>query len=145
MELAPGIHLIEKVRGTNSYLVINEDTALVVDTGLPGSARPVMEYAQRLGINPDRVKYIVLTHADIDHSGSAAELRDLTGARIAIHAGDAGRLSGTRELKTVKGCFSLFIRVLPLIMRFRHVGSDIILRGEGEIGGFKEKCNRIIR
>lgn len=31
------------------------------------------------------IKLIVLTHSHFDHAGSAGEIRDLTGARIAIH------------------------------------------------------------
>ncbi len=137
MELLSGIHLIEKARGANCYLVINEEAVLVVDTGMPGSAEPILEYAQSLGINPDKVAYIVLTHADIDHSGSAADLKDLTGARIAIHDDDARCLDGTKEPKTVKGFFGILFKVLSLVIRFRHVEPDIILRDENEIGGFK--------
>lgn len=106
MELVPGIYHVEKARGANSYLVINEDMALVIDTGLPGTARTIVEYAQGLGIKPEGVKYILLTHADIDHSGSTAELRKMTGARVAIHAGDAPALSGETKLKEVKGILS---------------------------------------
>ena len=39
----------------------------------------------KLNIRPDEIKLIVLTHSHFDHSGSAAEIRDLTGARIAVH------------------------------------------------------------
>ncbi len=38
----------------------------------------------------NRLKLIVLTHGDFDHTGNAVYLRQRLGAPIAIHAGDAG-------------------------------------------------------
>jgi hydroxyacylglutathione hydrolase len=36
-------------------------------------------------IQPSEIKLIVLTHSHFDHCGSAREIRDLTGAKVAIH------------------------------------------------------------
>jgi glyoxylase-like metal-dependent hydrolase (beta-lactamase superfamily II) len=137
VEIVSGIHQIDGVRGANSYLVVSKGSILVIDTGLPGNARRITKYFRGLGLELGRVKYIILTHADIDHSGSAAELREITGAKLAIHTGDARRLSGDEELKEVAGILGFLFRILTRLMRFRHVEPDIILRGDDEIGGFK--------
>ena len=49
---------------------------------------------------------------DIDHSGSAAELKRITGAKVAIHSGDAPSLSGEKELKRVKGFIGVIFRLM---------------------------------
>ena len=63
---------------------------------MPGNERKIVEYAKKLGMEPGRLSYIILTHPDIDHSGSAAKLKGLTGAKVAIHEADAPRLSGEK-------------------------------------------------
>jgi glyoxylase-like metal-dependent hydrolase (beta-lactamase superfamily II) len=71
----------------NSYLLIGE-RVVVVDTGVPGSARRVLRALKRRGFSPQDVALIVLTHGHADHAGSAAELRARTGAAIVVGAGD---------------------------------------------------------
>ena len=48
MEIAPGIHHIQKARGPNVYLLVDQDLTLI-DTGYPGNGRIVVEYIEGLG------------------------------------------------------------------------------------------------
>jgi len=75
----------------NVYLVV-EQHPIIVDTGAPGSAERIVRALRRLGIEPKEVRLILLTHAHSDHAGSAAELRKLTGAPIAVHRDDLAML-----------------------------------------------------
>lgn len=72
----------------NAYLVISDGGAIIVDTGLPGSAPRFLTALKREGLRPDDVKLIVVTHAHVDHAGGAARLRELTGAPILAHRED---------------------------------------------------------
>jgi len=137
MRIVPGIWKVDNIRGANSYLVVSKDTVLVVDTGMPGSARKIIDFLAGLGRKPNEVECIVLTHADIDHSGSTAELREMTGARVAIHIGDAPALSGERKLKEVQGALSPVFTLMSKIMKFRPVKPDLLLKEGDEIGGFR--------
>jgi len=38
MEIKPGIHLLDGIRGANSYLCITKEGILIIDTGMPGNA-----------------------------------------------------------------------------------------------------------
>ena len=133
MEIAPGIHLIEHVRGANSYLVSTGEGAAIVDTGMPGNEKRIIEYVSGLGIEPRKLQYIILTHPDIDHSGSAAKLRALTGAKVAIHEADAPRLSGERKLKEVKGVFGIVLGIMGAFMRFTPVKPDLLLKDSDRV------------
>ncbi|GAA4883523.1 MBL fold metallo-hydrolase [Kitasatospora terrestris] len=73
----------------NAYLLLGRHP-VVVDSGTPGSGRRITEQLASHGVDPQDVRLIVLTHGHIDHFGSAAELRRLTGAPIAAHAADLG-------------------------------------------------------
>ncbi len=72
----------------NCHIVVGAEGCILVDTGLPGSDRKVQRALLRHGRLLSDIKLIVVTHAHIDHAGSAARLRELTGAPIVAHAGD---------------------------------------------------------
>lgn len=108
MEITSGIHRIDGVRGANCYFVITESKMLVIDTGMPGNGNKIIKYVNRLGRNPSDINYVILTHADIDHIGSAAELKKITGAKLAIHANDAPILWARVDLSPSKGLLEYF-------------------------------------
>lgn len=128
MEVVRGVHRIERVRGANSYLVLHGSDGAVIDTGMPGNEKKILEYARSFGVEPANLRFIILTHPDIDHSGSVAGLKNLTGAKVAIHELDAPRLAGEKNLKDVKGPLGAVFGVMGVFMRFTPVRPDIILR-----------------
>jgi hydroxyacylglutathione hydrolase len=131
MEVADGIFKIDGVRIANVYLVATEDGLLLVDTGMPGNARRILSFIDGIGRKPSALRDIVVTHCDIDHVGSVAELKRLTGARVAIHELDAPVLSG--EQRPQKG--GLVMVALYRLLRFRPVAPDLRLRDGDTIGG----------
>jgi glyoxylase-like metal-dependent hydrolase (beta-lactamase superfamily II) len=133
MEILPGIHWVRGVIGCNCWLVIESDRALVIDTGLPGNGRLIVRYAESHGVL-DRLKFIVLTHADIDHGGSADELRKITGAKIAVHAAEAAFIA---ERSNLPGLFYWASRLWPRLNRSARFTPDVLLQDGDRIGGFK--------
>ena len=96
MEIAPGVHRIENVTGSNVVLLVDEQMA-VVDTGISGNGDAIVSYIRSLGRSPSDLRWILVTHFHFDHSGSSAELHELTGAQIVAHrseteAGPDGKL-----------------------------------------------------
>jgi hydroxyacylglutathione hydrolase len=137
MEIIPGIHRIDGVRGANAYLVIGEDETLVVDTGMPGNAKRIAAYVEGLGKDVSDIKLIILTHADIDHIGSAAELKRITGARLAIHADDAAILRGKQSFKTIREPLGFIFKLAMRLIRYHPIEPDIILSADSAIKVFK--------
>jgi glyoxylase-like metal-dependent hydrolase (beta-lactamase superfamily II) len=86
-EVAPGIHRIEAALGERyvaCYLVLG-DVALLVDTGLDATPREsILPYCQSIGIAAERVRWVVPTHADVDHMGGNATARELFPAATLI-------------------------------------------------------------
>ncbi len=75
---------MEDVTGSNVVLLADERMA-VVDTGISGNGEAIVSYIRKIGRSPSDLRWIIVTHFHFDHSGSAAELHELTGARIVAH------------------------------------------------------------
>jgi glyoxylase-like metal-dependent hydrolase (beta-lactamase superfamily II) len=135
MEIIEGIHRVDEASSnlahSNVYLVINEKDLVVVDTGMPGNAKKIVVYIQKIGHQPSEVSTIILTHYHIDHAGSVKDLKDLVNAKIAVGAGDKDFVSGDKPYPKPKNILaraaSSFIKVAP-------VNVDITLKDADRIG-----------
>jgi glyoxylase-like metal-dependent hydrolase (beta-lactamase superfamily II) len=79
MEVAPGIHRIEGDLGERyvcQYLLLGEERALLVDTGLRDMPEQVIApYMARLGRSVVDIDDVLISHADVDHCGGNRALR----------------------------------------------------------------------
>jgi glyoxylase-like metal-dependent hydrolase (beta-lactamase superfamily II) len=90
MEVAPGIHRIESSLGERfmaQYLLVGDARRLLVDTGMEdtpaGALRP---YLESIGLELESIDDVLISHADLDHSGGNRALRELhPRARFACH------------------------------------------------------------
>ncbi|MGY0231657.1 MBL fold metallo-hydrolase [Longispora urticae] len=122
----------------NAHLVLGRRPVLV-DAGTPGSARRILDQVIAHGVDPADLALIVLTHGHIDHFGSAAELRRLTGAPVAGHADDLGPYSRgrVREPYLPTGPFgALLARNPALHVAVDPVVPDLVLHGELRLDGY---------
>lgn len=76
--------------GANCYLVYDPATqkGVIIDPGYPDE-RIVAKITEE-GLN---ITYILLTHGHFDHIGGLAQMREATGAPVAIHREDAAMVS----------------------------------------------------
>ncbi|MDI6105586.1 MBL fold metallo-hydrolase [Actinoplanes sp. NEAU-A12] len=115
----------------NAYLLLGR-RPILVDAGIPGSGRKIVDGIAAHGVDPADLALIVLTHAHIDHFGAAAQVSRLTGAPIAAHRADlepyrAGRV---REPYLPTGPFgSLLSRMPALHATVQPVEPDLVLDG----------------
>jgi len=80
----------------NCYLLREDDVLTLIDTGMSGEAKMIMQEAEKLGLPIVR---IVLTHAHVDHVGSLDALHEaLPEAAVIISERDARFLSGDMSL-----------------------------------------------
>ena len=85
----------------NCYIVETENSAVIIDPGF--LERDIEKY---IAENPNKIKYILLTHRHFDHLNAAVKTRNLTGAKIVINELDEGGLySDMLSLASMVGTF----------------------------------------
>lgn len=89
----PGIY---SVRGLMCccHLLADADGCVMVDTGLVGEPFLIRRLVRRLGLRPDSIKAILLTHGHLDHAGNLARLKEWTGARVFGHPAEQAHVDG---------------------------------------------------
>jgi hydroxyacylglutathione hydrolase len=132
MEIIPGVHQVDGVNA-NCYIIIG-DGLVLVDTGLPGNTGKILEYLEKtLGAVPSDIETIILTHYHLDHTGNAYELRDITGAKVAIHADDADYVEGIKPMPVPGGFVGILYRMFKFFFRFKPVQPDILIHDNEQI------------
>ena len=75
--------------GCNVYIVGNEETGILIDTGSHGKMALFTKALKSIGKTPEWIKYIVITHTHYDHVANLAEIKALTGAQVIIQKDEA--------------------------------------------------------
>ena len=127
------VKIIDIKSGINTCYVIKEKGAIMIDGGPPKMRKTFLKRMKDSSIDPEEIQLIVLTHGHFDHVGSAKEIQEITGAKIAIHAKDRRDLEQGYS-KWPKGVTtwgkissSIFKRLLKNKLTFPTVKADIIL------------------
>jgi glyoxylase-like metal-dependent hydrolase (beta-lactamase superfamily II) len=103
MEVAPRIHRIEwpfDERIVCSYLFVGDERMLLVDTGIdrtPNEA--IVPYLAASDVGLSRLSYVLISHADLDHMGGNAALKELApNALFLCHEFDRAMVESTERL-----------------------------------------------
>ena len=83
--------------GTNglaSYLITTPQGHFLVDTGLPEANSQIRANIAKLGFKVADIKYLLNTHAHLDHTGGFADLKQETGAQLVAGERDKPLLEG---------------------------------------------------
>jgi glyoxylase-like metal-dependent hydrolase (beta-lactamase superfamily II) len=91
----PGLY---GIRGLMSvfHLLVEGERAWLIDTGMsPAEPALLRRLMRRLGLGPEAIAGILLTHGHLDHAGNLAELKEWTGAPVYGHPAEQRHVDGT--------------------------------------------------
>lgn len=91
--IIPGVHRIS-AGYVNAYIIDGDEGVTLVDTLLPKKEGTITKALDKIGRSVAEVSAIVLTHSHADHSGSAAAVKDASGAAVYVSAGDVAAVRG---------------------------------------------------
>jgi hydroxyacylglutathione hydrolase len=118
--------IIEKLEvgpfATNCYIVGSETggQGMIIDPG--DEADRILDVVKKLELD---IKHIVLTHGHLDHIGALGEVKEATGADIAVHADDVTTLNN-RSLSIFLG---IPYHPTPAISRLLEDGGTVSVSG----------------
>lgn len=119
----------------NAHLILGAGGCILVDTGLPESERKIERALIQHRLTFRDIKLIVVTHAHVDHAGNAARLRELSGAPIVAHEGDAKHFSRETPMTFCPtGWFGrLFLKTPLMDAPYKGFEPDILLSNDNTL------------
>ncbi len=89
-EVAENIYLIDNqvysMARSGSVYLINEERKALVEVGPPTSVKPVLDGVRAVGVSPEDIDYVIVTHIHLDHAGGAGVLLEhMPRARVVVH------------------------------------------------------------
>jgi len=83
----------------NAFLLVNSQSCVLVDSGLPDTERKIESVLTSLNLTFTDINLIVLTHAHIDHAGNASKIKSLSRAKVIAHSGDLPYFRRQKEMQ----------------------------------------------
>jgi metallo-beta-lactamase class B len=77
-----------------SYLITSPQGHILVDTVMPEATSQIKASVEKLGFKITDIKYLLNTHAHIDHAGGLAEMKQASGAQLVAGEADKPLLEG---------------------------------------------------
>ena len=101
-EILPGVHVVQAAQRSagpggamNICLLIEGGKITMVDAGLPGSSAGILAYLDEIGLAPQAIRRVIITHHHVDHVGGLPEILKLSAAEVWAHRDDAAVIEGT--------------------------------------------------
>lgn len=115
--------------GIGAYFIASRKGHILIDGGMPSSAKKIECSIRRLGEDPTKIRYLLVSHAHIDHVGTIAHFKKLTGAKVVV-------LDQEQELLESGGRkdYLWYLAKIPFL-RYDPVKADIVLK-DGDVRNF---------
>jgi glyoxylase-like metal-dependent hydrolase (beta-lactamase superfamily II) len=89
-EVSENIYLIDNqlysIPKWGSVYLVNEAKKALIDTGPTTSSNAVLEGIKMVGVGPEDIDYLIVTHIHLDHAGGVGTLlKDMPQARVVVH------------------------------------------------------------
>lgn len=130
------VKLPMKFGSVNCYLIEMNSNFFLIDTGSSNQRKELDQKLKEKGCKSGKLKLIVITHGDFDHTGNAAYLRKAYEAKIAMHSDDVemaekGDMFSNRNRPNI-----LVQKIAPLLFGFgrnERFKPDILINGEYDL------------
>ncbi|MGH9870309.1 MAG: subclass B3 metallo-beta-lactamase [Candidatus Polarisedimenticolia bacterium] len=91
VRIAGPVHYVG-TQGLGAYLIATPQGHILIDGAMPGSGPLIEASIRKLGYEPKDIRLLLITHAHMDHVGTLAHFKKLSGAKLAVMEPEAGLL-----------------------------------------------------
>jgi hydroxyacylglutathione hydrolase len=127
---------IIKLGFVNAYLIEEKGEFFLIDTGLAGKWPKLEKELIEATCLPDKLKLVIVTHGDSDHTGNCRILQEKYKVKIAMHADDQaivksgypGKRKGKPILMRIMVFVIEFFRLYKLMGSAKEFIPDIFLK-----------------
>jgi metallo-beta-lactamase class B len=121
--------------GISSFLITTPQGHIPIDTGFEMTVPRITNSLAKLGFRLQEIKFLLSSHAHLDHTGGHALMKSLTGARICISEADGALLAsgGTTDFTP----YSTNMTAYPPAVADRLLGEG----DEVKLGGVSLTCH----
>ena len=122
--------------GFDQTYIVKDQGIIMIDSGEPSKGKVFLKGLKKISIKPEEIQLIVLTHGHWDHIGSAAEIKEITEAKVVMHKNEKHWIE--ESLKLMPPGVTTWGRILDklvtwFIIPFKHIRAtevDIVLKDE---------------
>jgi hydroxyacylglutathione hydrolase len=105
IQAAPDVYQVRfKNRAANAYLVVGSKRIILVDVGLSSNYPHLLTCLKHVGITPDKIDMVVLSHEHLDHIGAAYHFEGRT--YIAAHRLAANKIMLRDDFSMLRKMFN---------------------------------------
>lgn len=120
---------ITDTRDCSVYL-LNLGELVLIDTGAGKSVDRIIQNIEDLGLNPENLSTVILTHCHIDHIGGAQEFKKRFGSRIIMHELDATAVENADNRMTAADWYGVKLTPMPLDVKLSEDEQKLIIGGQ---------------
>ena len=130
LKIVGPIHFVG-TRDLGVYLVATKAGHVLIDGAMPTSASLIEAAIRKLGFKPEEIRVLLITQGHIDHVGTLAHFKKLSGAQVALMSPDDELVKSGGKTDFLFGADERF--------RFEPVTADRVLKDGDvvELGGVK--------
>lgn len=128
-----------KLGHPNVYFIETTTGYIMVDVGMPNLEKQLDEVFDKARVDPKSVKLIILTHGHMDHVGSIAYAKNLTGGDVLCHQSYAQNLeSGDIEPAVAQNFTGRLLNFMTGLLgtKFEGVKPDIVVTDEFDLSEY---------
>jgi glyoxylase-like metal-dependent hydrolase (beta-lactamase superfamily II) len=126
----PGLYPIRGVMSV-CHLLVEGDAAWMLDTGMVGEPALIRRRMRQLGLGPQSIRGILLTHGHLDHAGNLAALKRWTGAPVYGHPAEQLHVDGRYPYQGINRWCGRLEALGRWAFRYRPAAIDEFI-GEGD-------------
>ncbi|MFH0789826.1 MAG: MBL fold metallo-hydrolase [Pseudomonadota bacterium] len=96
------------------YLIKGDETAVLIDAGAGKGFSSIWGNIRQLGVKPQELTTLLLTHGHVDHIGGAHFFKEKTGCRIVAHEADQEAIESGDPVLTASSWYGVTLPRLKI-------------------------------